>query len=476
MKARHVLIIICGLVFLERFIQYGYKYLIASTFKVFGSEDHTGNAFYHYFNSMLPIAAVVFSFLSDIFISSKIILGIFFVYFCGLSFSWFAVYQKKVFCYKIAFVLSALGCGGLAVLLPGFGRTCTKNSNFFLNIGYFINGGCFLGYYIADYLMNNFGPEITYFLILAVSVLMFLVFFLIFVTYDHSRQNDEKTEQNSKDLESKNQNDEKTEQNSEDFESKNQNDEKTKQNSEDFESRNQNNEKTEQNSKNKNNHSDVVADHPENQRESELNFDRTAHLPIFSIILLYLPLIPYFAMKEQYNSSFKTLSLNLKEVPFLKRSQVQILNPLFYCLLVPVVKIIPLDMPFKIILGYFMAVFSFFICLLIEKFRTESTSILVMIIPFSLLSFGEILCYTTNQEYAYTIAPPNRKFLVMSFIRLMAFIGNFIVGRVYETKILKNVSHEFFTWGSLGIFGGTIYTFVILFYERKRRNAKVFLK
>lgn len=434
MKISHFVYCISLLVFCERFVQYGYKGAISSTFVNFGEIKDIGNAYYHYFASILPFSAVIFCFLGDLYDSGRIVLGIFLMELTGLTFSWLAVIKKEKMLFKLAFILSAAGSGGLALLLPGLGRIYAQNKNFFLNIGYFINAGSFLGYYSENYFTKHHGHQITYLSLLITCVLMFIIFLTIF------------------------------------FISKKENYEPNK---------GKKPEKTQNSNVESPKHQSMVHERvnissteiPSEDVDGPTNIVYR-QMPTFYIFLLYLSLIPYFSLKEQYNSSFKTLSSKLVDFVILKKDQVQIMNPLFYLVSVPVVKLLPYGMSTKIVLGYCLSILSFLVCLLIEKVRTDATSVVVMVIPFFFLAFGEVLCYTTNQEYAYEIASSERKFFVLSFVRFMSFVGNIIVTQVYYSGILSNLTQTFTAWSSFGLIGCLVYTISLFVFERKRRVNK----
>jgi POT family proton-dependent oligopeptide transporter len=54
----------------------------------------------------------------------------------------------------------------------------------------------------------------------------------------------------------------------------------------------------------------------------------------------------------------------------------------------------------------------------------DATSIVWQVLPYALLTFGEVLVSATGLEFAYSQAPPSMKGVIMSFWYLAVTIGN----------------------------------------------------
>lgn len=400
MKNAHLLSIIGMLMFLERFIQYGYKTMIFTRVS-----ESNGIGYYHEFSAILSLSAVMFSFIGDRVNSSKLIIFVLIIHITGLLISWYSVHEDSIEIFNYGFGITAVGCGGIVMLIPTFGRIYIGNQSFFYYIKYFVNFGCFSGLALVKHFTDKKEGKTVYSIHIISSVFIFIGFLSFFLFFNSSKNNHKYNTSRSKEL---------------------------------------------------------------NNKDST-GTEGVGQMSTISILLLLTPIIPYFSMKEQYNSTWRKLAGNLNDFYFLQKGHVPTLQPILLCLTIPFVMRIPLSMPYKMIIGYYLASLSFFVCLIIEKIRNENTSVLIMFIPLILLTIGETMCYTTSEEYIYLIAPKNRKFLVLSFIRLMSTVGNLIVSHISKKSFFNELSEKFLLLGFFGLFGTISYAIALLMFEGRRK-------
>lgn len=408
------------LMFLERIIQYSYKKVLPSVVEgVFGNTGK-GNSAYHYYSSILPLSAVVYCFISDYVDSGKLIIVIFCKYLIGFTISCLALHFEKEPLYNFGCLLCAVGSGGLVMCIPGFGRKYSGDADFFLDLSFFTNFGCFFGLTGVSYAVGVVSILKIHLIMFVMCALLFVGFLGVFylVRKNISQKVPEIVIDSSTDFE----------------------------------------------------HTEGLVQKEEKDEKAKGMSSLTQLVPI---VLVFFPLIPYFAMKDQYNSTWLDLSKTMKAFGKFDPKYAPSLNPLFLCILVPIVKFIRLSDPKKIVLGYFLAVLAFSLCLSFTFLNLKNQSVLIMFPLYAILSMGEILCYITNHEYAYSIAPANRKFFVLSFIRMMEFFANFTTGKILDRQIDSTHREKFTFWTAFGAVGLIIYAVGLFVFEKKRRAKKI---
>lgn len=187
------------------------------------------------------------------------------------------------------------------------------------------------------------------------------------------------------------------------------------------------------------------------------------------IVLILLPLLAYFILRDQYLSTWCDQAEGLKPTFFLKAHQLPLFYPIFIFILTPYLSKIRMKITHKLILGYFFGVLSYFACFVIEYTKGPVT---IQLIPYFLLSSAEILCYTVSHEYSYLVAPQSKRFFTISMLRLCSFTGNLFVSIINGMEILSSLRGAFFLWFSLAFVGLIFQTIFLLAFDKKLCKRK----
>lgn len=184
---------------------------------------------------------------------------------------------------------------------------------------------------------------------------------------------------------------------------------------------------------------------------------------VFRILLVFLP-IPFFWMLfDQKGSTWvvqaKKMDLNVFGYDFLP-SQMQVVNPALVMILIPTMtgllypamkrwgyELTPLRrLPIGMALGALSYVAAGLIHVPIE--RGETLSILWQLIPYVILTIGEILVSVTGLEFAYSQAPARMKGTLMSLWNLNVTAGNLAVALASALNVFTG-SMQFFFYAAL---------------------------
>jgi len=173
-------------------------------------------------------------------------------------------------------------------------------------------------------------------------------------------------------------------------------------------------------------------------RFSEAEIDTAKSVgPILSIFL-FVP--PFWALFDQTNSTW--VLQGGKMIPFtlfgfdVTAERMQSANPALVMILVPLLtlglypRLGKLATPLKrMALGLFLTSASYVMVALIQK-QIESgaqLSVAWQVVPYIVLTTGEVLVSTTGLEFAFTQAAPEMKSTIMSFWLLTVAFGNLLV-------------------------------------------------
>ncbi len=169
---------------------------------------------------------------------------------------------------------------------------------------------------------------------------------------------------------------------------------------------------------------------------------------VLRLLIIFALVTPFWSLFDQKASTW-VLQAGAMKLPniswFSSPSQMQAMNPLLVMLLIPFnnavlfplieklgLKVTPLRR-----MGTGIA-FSGLSWIVVGSFqvtidRGEQISILWQILPYALLTFGEVLVGATGLEFAYSQAPARMKSVLMSFWLLAVTIGNLWVIVVNNT-------------------------------------------
>lgn len=181
---------------------------------------------------------------------------------------------------------------------------------------------------------------------------------------------------------------------------------------------------------------------------------------VLRIALLMLPTIPFFwTLFDQKSSTWvvQASTMNLTVGAWkLDPSQMQAINPLLVMLLIPVVTAVIYPalqrmgweftalrrMPIGMVLG----AASFVVMGLYQGLLDSQVRLHVawQLIPYVLLTVGEILVSTTGLEFAYTQAPRQMKSMVQAIWLLCSWAGNLAVAIVSALNVFTGAGQYFF--------------------------------
>jgi len=186
-------------------------------------------------------------------------------------------------------------------------------------------------------------------------------------------------------------------------------------------------------------------------------------------VLKIFAFIPFFWMLFDQKASAwvlqaKTMVLEVGPIRF-EPSQLQFINPALMMLLLPLTTALlypalaktrwaltPLR---RLPLGMFVAGLSF-VCVGVIQHYLDSglrMSVLWQLVPYVLLTLGEVLVSVTGLEFAYAQAPRKMKGTIMSLFYLTIAVGNLIVVIVAALNVYKGAA-SFLFYAALVAMGG----------------------
>lgn len=205
-------------------------------------------------------------------------------------------------------------------------------------------------------------------------------------------------------------------------------------------------------------------------------------IAVLKIISILLFISVFWALFDQHASSWieqaKLMDLSFLEGQVLP-NEIQGLNPLLVMVLIPLLNLvyigcdrlrIPTPALGRMTVGMFLTASSFVAAALIQT-RIDSMGsgqvwFAWQIVPYVLLTLGEVMVSITALEFAYTQAPKRMKSTIMSFLNLTVTLGNVLVALLAYFAGLKLVN---FFWVFAGLMAAAAVLFGIrsLFYVQK---------
>lgn len=157
---------------------------------------------------------------------------------------------------------------------------------------------------------------------------------------------------------------------------------------------------------------------------------------VLRLLIVFALTTPFWSLFDQKASTWVVQGAQMVQPSWFRPSQMQALNPALVMILIPFNHLV--FYPFLARLGFnptplrkMTAGIAFsglawiaagFIQLAIDG--GTPTSLMWQILPYALLTFGEVLVSATGLEFAYSQAPPSMKGVLMSFWNLTVTIGN----------------------------------------------------
>ncbi|WP_026209721.1 POT family MFS transporter [Cytophaga aurantiaca] len=180
-------------------------------------------------------------------------------------------------------------------------------------------------------------------------------------------------------------------------------------------------------------------------------FGKEGLAAIGRLLFIYAFIAIFWALYDQHSSTWvyqsKSAFLN-KDINLfgwveftLLPSQIQVANPLFVLILIPLSafviypalnKIIPLKPLIKILIGMFLCAAAFIIAAYIEKRISTGieTSVWWQFLAYFVLTMAEVMVSITALEFSYTQAPNQMKSTVMGIFMFSISLGNILVAVV----------------------------------------------
>ena len=186
---------------------------------------------------------------------------------------------------------------------------------------------------------------------------------------------------------------------------------------------------------------------------------------VLRVLVLFFLVTPFWSLFDQKASTWVLQADAMSKPPWFQSSQMQALNPLLVMLLIPFNNLVlyPTLKRFgfemtalrRMTAGIAFAGVSWIIvgAMQIVLDRGHAFSITWQVLPYALLTLGEVLVSATGLEFAYSQAPPAMKGALMAFWNLSVTIGNLWV--LVVNAAVKNATVTDFI-GSTG-FGVTAF-------------------
>lgn len=218
-------------------------------------------------------------------------------------------------------------------------------------------------------------------------------------------------------------------------------------------------------------------------------FSKQGKKAIGSLSLMYVFVAVFWSLFDQTGSSWVLQAeqmdkfVNLGFVKFeLLASQIQAINPLLIMLFIPsftsfvypaINKVFKLTAPRKIIIGMFIAGFSFALLGIAQMAIVggATPSILWQFFAYVILTAAEVMVSITGLEFSYTQAPNSMKSFVMGLWLLSVALGNFITAQVtsrLETIIVIGTPTYF--WFFAGLMFVTALVFMLIASRYKEES------
>ena len=108
---------------------------------------------------------------------------------------------------------------------------------------------------------------------------------------------------------------------------------------------------------------------------------------------------------------------------------------------------------------FFITGIAYFSVAMIQRVLDGGTllSVLWQLIPYALLTTGEVLLSVTGLEFAYTQAPREMKGTIMSLWNLTVTIGNLLVALVAKLNVFESPAASMTFYGALICVAGVVF-------------------
>tara|TARA_B110000263_G_scaffold241914_1_gene246740 strand:+ start:1130 stop:2452 length:1323 start_codon:yes stop_codon:yes gene_type:complete len=203
---------------------------------------------------------------------------------------------------------------------------------------------------------------------------------------------------------------------------------------------------------------------------------------ILKLSIIYIFIAIFWSLFDQTGSTWVLQAENLNRTWLgieWYSSQIQSINPIMILILAPLFsyylypklnKITKLTDLKKISIGLFLAVPSFIIIGLVEKWITlgYTPSIGWQVFAYIILTASEVLVSITCLEFSYTQSPNFMKSLIMGFFLLSVSIGNIFTVWINNFMIINNITYSqsyYNFYAFLMLITASIFLLVVKFYR-----------
>jgi POT family proton-dependent oligopeptide transporter len=157
---------------------------------------------------------------------------------------------------------------------------------------------------------------------------------------------------------------------------------------------------------------------------------------VLRVLVVFALITAFYSLFDQKASVWVLQANDMAKPEWFAPSHMQALNPLLVMVLLPLNNFVifpalrrrgleptPLR---KMTVGMVFAGLAWVVvgCIQLVMDRGEPLSIWWQVVPFTLLTMGEVLVSATGLEFAYSQAPPAMKGAIMSFFNLSVTVGN----------------------------------------------------
>ncbi len=169
---------------------------------------------------------------------------------------------------------------------------------------------------------------------------------------------------------------------------------------------------------------------------------------VLRVLVLFFLVTPFWSLFDQKASTWVLQANGMTQPSWFEPSQMQALNPLLVMLLIPfnnlvlypALRRVGVEMTAlrRMTFGLVFAAFSWVVVGSMQVVLDDGHqfSIVWQVLPYALLTMGEVLVSATGLEFAYSQAPHAMKGVIMSFWSLSVTIGNLWV--LLVNKAVKN--------------------------------------
>ena len=201
---------------------------------------------------------------------------------------------------------------------------------------------------------------------------------------------------------------------------------------------------------------------------------------VFSIALVFLPIVAFWALYFQYGSSWFNQAEKMDRDIFgwhLESAQMESLNAILILIMVPTFAYavypaleragIRMTMLRRMAIGMFFAIPAFLSAAMVQSWIEAGAHphIAWQVIQYVLISIAETMVSVTALEFAYTQAPRSLKGVIMSLWFLTLGTGSFVTSLVRSNVAFASDTNYFLFWAGLMLVGAIAFAVVAALYK-----------